>query len=207
MTWLREGWHWLYLAAILLAVAGWALYVAVDIRRHNVALMERQLDAQDTDLDLTEIHHETMRDLRQADGPAGGESPVPADGEPLPLDLPEVDDPPERRLLPPGGVAPLTPKQRRRAVHKGRIPRNLPGSVEQTERIRADGVDERRAGESTERLIGGVLAAELETGRLVATMRDEAREAEAAAVWAEIGGLVDDAYRWWSAPGRWELAA
>jgi hypothetical protein len=188
MTWLREGWHWLYLAAILLAVAGWALYVAVDIRRHNVALLDRQLDSQDTGLDLTEIHHETMRDLRQADGPAGPEDDEPADGEPVPLDLPGS-------LAP---AAPLTPKQRRRAVHKGRIPRDLPALASTP----APG-----GGENHERLIGGVLAAELETGRLVATKRDEARQAEAAAVWAEIGGLVDDAYRWWAAPGRWELAA
>jgi hypothetical protein len=188
MTWLLDGWHWAWIIATLTAVAVACTLLALDNHRHNAALLERQLDAQDTDLDLTEIHHETMRDLRAQDGPAGGEDDQPADGEPVPLDLPGP-------LAP---AAPLTPKQRRRAVHKGRIPRDLPALASTP----APG-----GGENHERLIGGVLAAELETGRLLATMRDEARQAEAAAVWAEIGGLVDDAYRWWAAPGRWELAA
>ena len=107
-----------------------------------------------------------------------------------------------------GGRPPvLTPRQRRRAVHKGRIPRDLPAPADRSYTGKAPMVVMRRGGESSERLLSPVLAAELETGRLVATMRDESRQAEAAAVWAEIGGLVDDAYRWWSAPGRWELAA
>jgi hypothetical protein len=171
---------------LILIIAGLALLL---LRGEEGPAAERaELDAyldETAHLELT--HDETMRDLREADGPAGAEDDEPADGEPLPLDLPGP-------LAPP---APLTPKQRRRAVHKGRIPRDLPGG----------GAPAPAAGEHQERLLSPVLAAELETGRLVAAMRDESRQAEATAVWAEIGGLVDDAYRWWSAPGRWELAA
>ena len=172
---------------LILIIAGLALLF---LRHDEGPAAERaELDAyldETAHLELT--HDETMRDLRQADGPAGPEDDQPADGEPVPLDLPGP-------LAP---AAPLTPKQRRRAVHKGRIPRDLPAPASTP----APG-----GGENHERLISGVLAAELDAGRLVATMRDQTRQAEADEAWAEIRVLVDEAYAWWAAPGRWELAA
>jgi hypothetical protein len=187
MTWFDvAGAHPIYTLAAVLGLAaliccGFALNRTMR-RREELDELDADLDADTYVLELT--HDETLLGVAE-------ESAVLDSNVPAVLDVPE--DAREGRDLPV-----LTPKQRRRAVHKGRIPRDLPAPASTP----APG-----GGENHERLIGGVLAAELETGRLVATMRDEARQAEAAAVWAEIGGLVDDAYRWWAAPGRWELAA
>jgi hypothetical protein len=90
----------------------------------------------------------------------------------------------------------LTPAQRRRALHKGRLPRNLPGAAS----MPAPG-----AGEHHERTPRTLLDAELETSAWVAYDRNRTREEAAARFWSDLAAERDAAYeQWWSGFARLE---
>lgn len=141
----------------------------------------------DADLDETSILELTHDEMAGPMALPDDEAAVPALRGPADASErdPLLEQGPPVLVLP--GGADLTPKQRRRAVHKGRIPRDLPAP---TGRMPAP-----RGGESTERLISGILAAELDAGRWLAAEADRAREEETLRERAELDARIDEAYR------------
>lgn len=219
MTWLDVAGKnpWLTLAAALglaalIACGFWGN--AILRRREEEADFDADLDADTYVLELT--HDETMRDLRPEAGP-GLYGEVTTDGPEVPRALPDEVAPAEAPERP---ERDLTPKQRRRAVHKGRIPRdvsagrpgpdhgpgssrggtspltlNLPAPARQPSSPEVAGTAKAVGGESTERLISGILAAELDAGRWLAAEADRAREEETLRERAELDARIDEAYR------------
>jgi hypothetical protein len=202
MTWISS--HWLVVGALALIAAAVGILLLLPNRAEREAFDEdletAALPALPPDsMDLTTAADDPWPPQSPPDVPGVGTDPGPVDGRPAP--------PP----LKPGPA-------RRRAIHKGRIPhpQNLPGqaqamNVAQLSPDAGIAAQVSLAGEihreDQERLLTPVLAAELETGTLVAVHRVEARQAEADACWREIGRLRDEAYDWFYTPGRWELAA
>lgn len=230
-------------AAIAILVGG--TWLLVHEPRDQAAALEAHLDAHDPTL---EVHHETLRDLRPADlagpdpdegsGVAASSPSLPADGAddlaasrahlPGPGDADRDADMGTRLPVSPGSSVRLTPAQRRRAVHKGRIPReevmphsyaedrvsrqhkNLPGPAGELAVL----TDGRRAGElhqHHERLPQPLTIYDPMHrrhmpvfGSLVESVAWEARRAEDEH-W--LGAQLDEFEEWWSAPGRWELVA
>jgi hypothetical protein len=196
MTWLQTDLHWVIVVLLAAAIALGGTLLLLPNRAEREAFDEdletAALPALPPDsMDLTAAADDPWPPQSPPDVPGVGTDPGPVDGRPAP--------PP----LKPGPA-------RRRAIHKGRIPhpQNLPGRGPEGAR---DAGQSPPAGEihreDQERLLTPVLAAELETGTLVASHRDQARLAEADAFWQELGRVRDEAYDWFWTPGRWELAA
>lgn len=150
----------------------------------------------DADLDETRIleltHDETIP------VPMGG-PPMDEIAAPVPVSVPPLREVPGRDPAVAAAAKSLTGPQRRRAVHKGRIPRDIPAPVSDRSAARtfpmsAD-ASTSRGGESTERLISGILAAELDAGRWLAAEADRAREEETLRERAELDARIDEAYR------------
>jgi hypothetical protein len=202
VTWLEVHPVVVVLAAAITAalVIAWAWHRW--IRAASAAVLERELDREDPTITL-EIHHERA----SSDVAAGSDEGPDLLCMPGALHGPEEQDAGKDDLVPeraqdtsgtPVPAVRMTPAQRRRAVHKGRIPRDLPGPAAAAAmspgQATSSGV---RAGElhfSRERILSATEAAELSAAEWLLSDADRIREDESRRAREDLEAAVNEAY-------------
>jgi hypothetical protein len=194
VTWLEVHPVVVVLAAAITAalVIAWAWHRW--IRAASAAVLERELDREDPTITL-EIHHERA----SSDVAAGSDEGPDLLCMPGALHGPEEQDAGKDDLVPeraqdtsgtPVPAARMTPAQRRRAVHKGRIPRDLPGRPQPVTR----GAPAGELHFSRERILSATEAAELSAAEWLLSDADRIREDESRRAREDLEAAVDEAY-------------